>query len=318
MQFLTQASSSAERVDNVFLFILALCVAFLIFITFLMVFFVIRYSKKRNPKPKDIEGHAWLEITWTAIPTVLFLAMFYYGWTNYEFVRNAPRDSMVVKVTGRQWTWQFEYPNGKKTEDLYLPIDRPMRLEVRSADVIHGFFVPAFRVKIDAVPGMENYTWFKATLLGSYDIQCTVICGADHSKMLAKAVVVPLEEFQRWYFGPDDAPPPSPGTVETAALGAPPPDHPGFHVLQQKDCLSCHSIDGREKVGPTLKGVFGSREVVKQGGEEREVTVDEAYIATSIRDPMAQIVKGYPAAMPSHQLDDAQIRHVVDFIRSLD
>jgi cytochrome c oxidase subunit II len=170
MDWLKQASTSAQKSDAVFFLVFWLSVAFLVLITATMVFFVVRYSRKRHPKAEQIEGHVGLEIVWTVVPLVIFLAIFYYGWTNFEYMRNAPRDAMLLKVTARQWAWSFEYPNGRQTSVLYAPLGRPMRLEVRSADVVHGFFVPAFRLKVDAVPGRPATTWFEATRLGAFDI----------------------------------------------------------------------------------------------------------------------------------------------------
>ena len=208
MGWMTQASTSAHRADMIFLAVLAIAVFMLIAITGTMLFFVFRYRKERHPKAEQIEGNTLLEVVWTVVPLVVFLAIFYYGWTNYDYMRQAPRDSMVVKVTARQWVWSFEYPNGKQTKLLFAPIGKPMKLEVRSLDVVHGFFVPSFRLKIDAVPSRANTTWFEATKLGSFDIECTVICGVDHSLMLSKVVVVPEEEFKAWYFGGETAPEP--------------------------------------------------------------------------------------------------------------
>jgi cytochrome c oxidase subunit II len=223
MNLTNAAALSAQKSDEVFFLVFALAVVFLVGITAVMIYFVIRYSRNRHPVAEQIEGHTWLEITWTLVPLVIFLAIFYYGWTNYEFMRLAPRDSMVVKVTARQWNWSFEYPNGKVTRELFAPVDRPMKLEIRSVDVVHGFFVPSFRLKIDAVPARANTAWFQATKLGSYDIECTVICGVDHSKMLSKVIIVPEAAFRAWYFGGEDAPEP----------GKSGPDHPSAHSMQE-------------------------------------------------------------------------------------
>ncbi len=206
MPFFQQASSAAGRVDAVFLAITALCAAFLLLITFLLVYFVIKYNRKRHPKGEDIEGNTWLEIVWTVIPAVLFLLMFYYGWTNFDYERNVPRDAMVIDVTARQWAYAFTYPNGKRTTELYLALNKPFKMELHSLDVIHGFYIPAFRIKEDVVPGKNNYTWFTPTTLGTYDIECTVICGVGHAKMLSRVVVVPVGVFESWYFGDEDAP----------------------------------------------------------------------------------------------------------------
>lgn len=318
MEWMKQASTSAQKSDAVFFYVLGLSVVFLVFITALMIYFVIRYSSKRHPKAAQIEGHTGLEILWTVIPLVLFLTIFYYGWTNYDYMRQAPRDSMVVKVVARQWSWSFEYPNGKRTDKLYAPIDKPMKLFVRSADVIHGFFVPAFRLKIDAVPARANHTWFQATKVGAYDIECTVICGVSHSLMLSKVVVVPEAEFKAWYFGGDDAPPPGKG-LESAAAAVNPSEPLGLRIMREKACLTCHSVDGTPMVGPTLKGLFGrTQEVQVAGNGLKTITVDAAYLARSIEQPQAEIVKGYPPAMPEvEHLTPEETRAMVDYIKTL-
>lgn len=318
MEWMKQASTSAQKSDAVFFYVLGLSVVFLVFITALMIYFVFRYSRKRHPRAEQIEGHTGLEILWTVIPLVLFMTIFYYGWTNYDYMRQAPRDSMVVKVVARQWSWAFEYPNGKRTDRLYAPLDKPMKLEVRSADVIHGFFVPAFRLKIDAVPARANHTWFQATRPGSYDIECTVICGVSHSLMLSKVVVVPEEEFKAWYFGGDDAPAPGRGLAAAARAAAASEPH-GLRLLREKACLSCHSVDGTPMVGPTLKGLFGRREeVLVAGGGARTITVDAAYLQRAIQEPQAEIVKGYPPAMPEVAgLTADETGAMVDYIKSL-
>ncbi len=317
MGWMNQAATSAEKVDSVFLFVFVLSVIFLLFITGLMIFFVWKYSRKRHPHAESIEGHAWLEITWTAIPLALFLVMFYYGWTEFSYTRNPPRDAMVVDVLARQWSWSFTYPNGRQTSELYAALGRPLRLDIRSGDVIHGFFVPAFRLKMDAVPGQVNTTWFEPTQLGAYDVECTVICGVDHSYMLSKVVVVPEEEFKAWYFGPEDAPAPGARFRSAAPAETPPAVHPGLAVLQAKSCMTCHSLDGSVTVGPTFKGAFGRRDVVEVGGAEREVTVDEAYLRRAIQEPDAEIVKGYPPAMPESPLSEEDLGYVVAYLKTL-
>jgi cytochrome c oxidase subunit II len=279
----------------------------------------VKYRRSRNPKPKDIEGNLPLEVTWTVVPLVLFLSMFYFGWTNYEYLRSAPRDAMAVKVTARQWAWGFEYPNGRKTEELYLAVDRPVKLLIRSVDVIHGFYIPAFRIKSDAVPGKENMSWFTPTDLGAYDIECTVICGPSHSYMLSRAVVVPEDEFKRWYFGAEDEPPP--GGKLAAAATAPaapsPADPPGLAVLKARNCLQCHSLDGKVMVGPTFKGLFGSRQTVIVDGKEQVLEVDEAFLRQAIANPFGQRVKGYPPAMPLIPLSEAETAAVIEHVKGL-
>ena len=316
MPFFTQASSAASEVDSVFLFIVVLCVAFLIAITSLIVYFVIKYSRKRHPKGVDIEGNTWLEIAWTATPTVLFLFMFYFGWTNFNYERIVPRDAMVVNVTARQWAYSFSYPNGRRTTELYLALNKPFKMELHSLDVIHGFYIPAFRIKEDVVPGKNNYTWFQPTMLGTFDIECTVVCGVGHATMLSKVKIVPVSDFEAWYFGDEDAP--LPGQTKVAATSVRPPVDPAMALLNAKSCLTCHSVDGSVMVGPTFKGLYGGKEIVKDAmGKEREVAVDEARLAKAIKEPNAEIVKGYPPVMPAAQLTDAELNEVIGLIKSL-
>lgn len=326
MPFLQPASSVSDKVDSVFLLIFALSVVFLVGITATMVYFVVRYSRRRNPEATNIEGHLGLEITWTVVPLLLFLAMFYFGWTSFCYMRSAPRDAMVVEVTGRQWSWSFKYPNGRVTPELYLALDRPVKLNLNSADVVHGFFIPAFRVKSDVVPGRTNYLWFSPTLLGSFDIECTVICGVSHTYMLSKAHVVTEDAFKAWYFGPDDAPPPAPAAGSAAPAKVRVSDGSqlavetkpaGLLVLEAKGCLACHSLDGSVKVGPTFRNRFGSRDVVVRDGKEDQVTLDAQYFRRAVQEPSAEIVKGYPPVMPSLPLTKDELTAVMAYIRTL-
>jgi cytochrome c oxidase subunit 2 len=317
MDWMNQAALSAQKSDAVFFYVFGLSVAFLVFITTLMIYFVVRYSKKRHPKAEQIEGHLGLEIVWTAIPLVLFLSIFYYGWTNYEYMRLAPRDAMAIKVTARQWAWSFEYPNGKQSKVLFVPIGKPMKMEVRSVDMVHGFYIPSFRLKIDAVPSRTNTTWFQATKVGSYDIECTVICGVDHSLMLSKVIVVPEAEFKAWYFGGEDAPEPGKGLRAAAAHPNLADLPPGLAVLTTKGCLACHSVDGKPRVGPTLKALYGREQQVLVAGNDRTITVDEAFLRRSITNPGDQVVRGYPPAMPRVPLTDQELNEVVHYIKTL-
>ena len=321
MPIIPQASSAAGRVDSVFLFIFVLCVVFLVCITTALIYFVIKYNRKRHPQAVDIEGNAVLETLWTTVPIVLFLVMFFYGWTDFRYMRDVPREAMVIEATGRQWAWSFKYPNGKRTSELILAADKPVKLDLRSLDVIHGFFIPAFRIKEDVVPGKENYTWFLPTQLGSFDIECTVICGVSHANMLAKAVVVPAPDFEAWYFGGEDAPllketkKPAPQPVVAGTKGT---DNPAFKIMNQRFCPACHSIDGSALVGPTFRGLYGTRQIlVDAEGKERQVTVDDAFLARAINSPGDETVKGYPPAMPKNPLPEPELKQVIEFIKTL-
>jgi cytochrome c oxidase subunit II len=316
MSIAPQASSAAGRVDAVFLGTVVLCAAVLVCITSLLIYFAFKYNKKRHPRGEDIEGNTWLEIAWTAIPTLIFVAMFIFGWTNYSYMREVPREAMEIEVTGRQWAWSFKYPNGRRTSELFLAVDKPVKLNLRSLDVIHGFFIPAFRIKMDVVPGKENYTWFVPTQLGSFDIECTVICGVSHANMLGKTVVVPVSEFERWYFENEETVLPVQAKASPAGPGA--SDNAGLGLLTKHMCLSCHSTDGSVMLGPTFRGLYGAKHVVLDSdGKEMQTTVDDAYLVQAIQDPVVTIVKGYPPVMPKNELPAPDLQQIVEYIKTL-
>ncbi len=335
MPFFTQSASTTARVDTVFLFILALSVLFLVGITSTNIYFLIRYNRKRHPRGEDIEENVALETAWTLIPLALFLGMFYFGWTNFEFMRTPPRDAMVIEGTARQWAWSFKYPNGRVTSEAFVALGKPFKFEMRSLDVIHGFYLPAFRVKTDVVPGKDNYLWFTPDRLGTFDIECTVICGVNHSYMLSKIHVLSEDDFRRWYFADENAPSAgaavtvaaSERVAETATAGsgartssgatAATGTAPGLAVLNAKSCLACHSIDGKPMVGPTFKGLYGKTETVVAEGKEKEVVVDDAYLRRAIQDPGTVLVKGYPPSMPPIPLTEQELRDVIAFIKTL-
>jgi cytochrome c oxidase subunit 2 len=317
MNFLPQASTFATKSDQIFLYVFILSLVFLVFITALMIYFVVRYSHKRHPKAEQIEGHTLLEVTWTVVPLLLFLGIFYFGWTRYDYSRRAPRDAMVVKVTGRQWTWSFQYPNGKQTDKLYAVLGRPMKLDINSADILHGFYIPAFRLKADAVPGRTNTLWFQPTRLGSYDIQCTVICGVNHSSMLSHVEVIPEKDFKAWYFGAEGTPEPMGIAATTETVPGPAEEHAALALMRPRGCLGCHSIDGKPMVGPTLRGLYGRREeVVTKDGVEW-VTMDDEHIRLAILEPSREVVRGYAAQMPTITIGPDELASVVAYIKEL-
>jgi cytochrome c oxidase subunit 2 len=164
-----------------------------------MVMFVIRYSRKRNPHPTNIEGNIPLEITWTVIPLVLFMGMFYLGWRGYLAEAAIPSNAIPIKVTGQMWKWTFEYPNGVTMDTLYVPVRAPMKMVLRSLDVNHSMYIPAFRIKKDVIPNRTNEMWFTANQVASYDIACAEFCGLNHAYMYTKVVSRDTVSFEAWY-----------------------------------------------------------------------------------------------------------------------
>ena len=192
------ASNFVNSTDTTFFFIVAVSVFFLIVITVSMIYFVIKYSRKRNPRAKNIHGNIPLEVTWTVIPTILVLIMFWMGWAGYKQLANAPDDAMNVDVTAQMWKWSFKYPNGVSSDTLYVAVNKPVKVLLHSRDVNHSFFVPAFRVKKDVIPNRNNSAWFMADKVGTFDIFCAEYCGLNHSHMLSKVVVMPQDSFDNW------------------------------------------------------------------------------------------------------------------------
>ena len=248
------------------------------------------------------------------VPTILVLAIFFVGWKGFQYMRTVPPGAMPIKVMARQWSWTFTYENGKEDGVLRVPVKKPVKLLITSADVLHSLFIPAYRIKEDCVPGMETYLWFLPDELGSYDLFCTEYCGVAHSNMITKVEVMPEKEFNAWYQG---------GAVAAAAEAAAAPmkgmARPGAALLEVKGCLACHTTDGTPKIGPTFKGMIGKREVVTRNGKEREIVVDEAFIKQTLLAPDLDRVKGFPPIMPSQKglLTDKEIDEIVEYLKTL-
>ena len=306
---LPDASNIASGVNGVLLFIIVTGIIIIGLVTFFMIFFSIKYNKKRHPEPDSVKDSTVLEIVWTVVPIGIVLVMFYLGWKNYKFIKGAPRDAMIVQVTGRQWSWLFTYANGRNSGILELPVGKPVKLDITSADVIHGFFIPAFRIKQDAVPGVVNSIWFIPDKTGTYEIFCTVYCGIGHAHMLSKAVIVPEADFDSWYNERQQVPAQANAAAER-----------GEGLIKQFGCTGCHTIDGSPLVGPTYKGLYNSRITVITNGKERTVRANDAYIKLCILDPGVNDVKGFPPhVMPSFKgrLTGRDIKDIIAYLKTL-
>jgi cytochrome c oxidase subunit II len=189
----------AQSVDLVMVYIVAVSVILLLGITAVMIYFVFKYHRKHGHEPVNIEENHLLEITWIVIPTLLVLSMFYFGYNSFRETRDIPKDSFVVEVTARMWHFSFKYPNGKATDTLYVPVDKPVKLVMESVDVNHAFFIPAFRIKEDIMHGKKTLLPFTAKAVGEYDIACAEYCGLNHSAMYTKVKVIPQNSFASWY-----------------------------------------------------------------------------------------------------------------------
>ena len=246
--------STAKYVDGAFYFILHLSMFFFFLIVALMVLFVIRYRRRPGFDPGESPDHNTpLEIFWSVIPLGLVIGIFYYSFIGYLWLRTAPRNpAYEIYVTGQKWTWSFKYPNGYVDPNLHVPVDESVKLTMQSQDVIHSLFIPAFRVKMDVVPGRYTTTWFKAIEVGEYDLECTEYCGTGHSDMLAKVIVHPSEDdYKNWLRKMDE---------DQQKLS---PVDAGRAIVTRL-CSVCHTVDGTAKIGPSFKGIWGGNAHLQQ------------------------------------------------------
>jgi cytochrome c oxidase subunit 2 len=328
---LPTASNHAASLDALYIFITVVCGVSMALVIGAQIYFMVKYKKRSdNDRTSPLKHSAKLEFAWSALPTVFLVIFFVWGEVDFMKMSVAPTDAMVVNVKAQKWSWEFSYPggngatstemrkdaNGQNVMDasgapiivptLIVPLDQPVKLVMQSPDVIHSFYVPAFRVKKDVVPGRYSTVWFTAIQEGEFPIFCTEYCGDEHSSMLAKVVVVKPEDFK--------------ARVAAATKLEKLPDESvaqfGERVYKTKGCDACHSTDGSTKVGPSLKGLWDKTETLSDGST---VKVDHNYIKESINDPNAKIVQGFAPQMPSFagQLADEDIDALIEFIQGL-
>ena len=314
---LPQASPMAAKVDGLYDFLFWLSVVALTGTTIALLLFVKKYHRSQKGRETAyILGSHTLEITWTVIPLLIMLFVFAWGYKDYVFSRLDPAGSVEVNVVGRQWLWNFEYPNGRKTmNEFYLPLGKPVKLILTSEDVIHSFYLPHMRTKTDVVPGMYVYLAFTPTLLGEHPVYCSMFCGTGHSDMLATLHVLEPADYDKWLATGKVS-----GVVKAAATEADGKPmslaEKGAALYASKGCVACHTTDGTKKIGPSWKGIWGTEEELEGGGKAK---VDENYIRESIMQPAAKIVKGYPPSMPPFAglLNDEEVNALIAYIKSL-
>ena len=307
---LPAASSHAQEIDDVYIFITALCVISFVILMGAQFYFMVKYKKPKagHRKTSPLTHSGKLEFWWSFIPAILLLVLFGWGETLYMKMMAPPDDAISIRVTGQKWFWTVEYPDtagAVLTDELIVPVGVPVRLTLTSNDVIHSFFIPVFRLKKDAVPGRYTNMWFEATKPGVYPIFCAEYCGDQHSSMIGKVHVVPREEYQE-------------KLDEAARLvqdeGESMVDF-GKRVWDRGGCASCHSLDGTTKTGPSLKGKYRTNETLADGST---IAVDDNYIRESILEPNAKVVQGFTPQMPSFagRFDDKAIAGLIEFIKS--
>jgi cytochrome c oxidase subunit II len=303
--FPSQASTVASSVDWLYDFILWVSIISFVGIMIAMVWFVIKYHGSRAGAPKDSTDHnLLLETLWTGIPSLICVAIFYFGITGYINMRTPPPEGYEIRVTGRKWSWQFTYPNGHIDAELHVPKNKNVHLLMESEDVLHSFYIPAFRLKQDVVPGRYSDLWFNATEVGEHQVFCAEYCGTQHSSMLAKAVVHEPEEFKKWL---DEA---------SDIFKNRTPVQVGELLYNTRGCKQCHSVDGSRGIAPTFKDLYHTKAKLTDG---TSVLVDENYLRDSINNPAGQVVEGFAPVMPTYQgkLKNEEIGAIIDYIKSL-
>ena len=296
-----QASTFAERVDLLYYFLIILSTVITVVILSVMGFLAVRYRRiEGHERESHALEHPLLEIIWTIIPGIALLAIFVWGTKLYADYQRAPESAMQIDVVGKQWMWKIQHPSGvREVNNLHIPVGQPIRINLTSQDVLHDFYVPAFRVKNDAIPGRFSSLWFEPTRVGTYYIFCAEFCGTEHSMMRGKVTVMEQADYVEWLAGG-----PKKSPVEA-----------GEFLFAQLGCATCHNPNPDSR-GPDMNGVFGSV-VTLTTGETRNA--DEEYIRESIAQPSKVILEGYTALMPSfvNQLSAEKVNNLIAYIKSI-
>ena len=297
------ASTFSWKVDALYFYLSGVTLFFTLLISGVLIFFVIRY-RRRTPYeiPRPVAGSHKLETLWTVIPFLISMTMFGWGAQVYFEQYKAPTNAVEVYVVGKQWMWKIQHATGQREiNELHVPVGRKVKLIMTSEDVIHDFFVPAFRTKADVVPGRYTTLWFEPTTPGRYHLFCAEYCGMNHSGMIGSVIVMEPREFDNWLSG---------------NTGSTTPAIAGQQLYQTLGCASCHGANGEGGRGPLLTGIFGTTAALQTG---ESVRIDEAYIRESIVNPQAKLVAGFGPIMPTFQgqVSEDQMVQIVAFIKSL-
>jgi cytochrome c oxidase subunit 2 len=297
-----QASTVAGQVDALVLFLVAVTVFFAGLIFLLVAVFALKYRRRSEAeRPKAIHGSLLLEAFWTIVPLGIALGIFVWGAYLYFVISRPPAAAMEIYVVGKQWMWKLQHPTGQREiNELHVPVNRPVRLTMTSEDVIHSFYVPAFRIKADVVPGKYTSAWFEATKTGEFHLFCAEYCGTSHAVMGGRIVVMEPAAYERWLSG---------GVAEESLPAA------GERLFARLACNTCHKADGTGRA-PSLVGKFGKPEKLASG---ETVAVDESYVRESILNPQAKITAGYPPIMPTFKglVTEDQLVQLIAYIKSL-
>ena len=300
--FPEQASTTATDVDNLFFFILGITSFVALAIAVILIFFAVHYRRRAGgPTPPRILGSNPLEITWSVIPLLIFLIFFGWGARVYFAQTQPPDDAIEIYVVGKQWMWKIQHPRGQtEINELHIPVNQPVKLTLISEDVIHDFYVPAFRTKVDVLPGRYVHTWFQATKPGRYHLFCAQYCGTNHAGMIGHVVVQEQDEYLEWLN--------SRANESTAVKGR--------KLFLKLQCVTCHSADAHARA-PVLEDLFLQQVTLQDG---RKVLADDDYLRESIRKPEAKIVAGWQPLMPAFlpkDVNEDEMFQLLEYLKSL-
>ncbi|MGC4068183.1 MAG: cytochrome c oxidase subunit II [Polyangiaceae bacterium] len=301
-------STGAADTDWLYGVLVGLSTVFAVGIFAAMAYFVWKFrakSRSHDEVAEKLSDHnTVLEIAWSVIPLVIVTVLFVWGFRGYLGLRTPPKDTLDIQVTGQKWNWTFTYSNGLSDNVLHVPVDTPVRLVLQSVDVIHSMYIPAFRVKMDAVPGRFTELWFQPSEPGEYPVFCAEYCGTGHSAMISRVVVHATGGYESWL------------SDQAKKLTDMPLPELGKQLYEKQGCKTCHTTDGSALVGPTWKGLWGRTSHFSDGSSTK---VDENYLRESITDPQKKIVQGFTPAMPAYQgkLSDRELTAIIEYIKTL-
>lgn len=302
-----QASTVAPEIDEAFWLVMWISIIFFAIIVAGQMWFMYAYRRRAGWVEQRTAHHNYaLELSWSIIPSLLIIVLFVKGFFGFLDMRTPPQNAYDITVVAQKWSWQFVYPNGVNTNELHVPAGRPVRLVMSSQDVIHAFFVPAFRVKQDIVPGRYNYVWFNATAPGEHHLFCAEYCGKNHSEMVSKAVVHEESEFDTWL---------AKKKIEDLKK---PPVELGAKLYKERGCAQCHLETDKRLVGPGFATTYRQPHQFEGGSSIDAGQADENFIRESIMNPQAHVREGFPPTMPTYKgmLEDLELNALVSFIRS--
>jgi cytochrome c oxidase subunit II len=316
------ASSFADGIDLLHFAVISVTMIGATGVAGVALWYILRYRRRAPALPtRVLETTLFGEVTIIGSILGLFVIFWVIGFLQYVNIESPPADAMSIQVTAKQWMWKFSYPGARRSINvLTVPVGRPVRLTMTSRDVIHSFFVPAFRIKQDVIPGRYVTAWFQATAPGSYDIYCAEYCGVSHSRMLATVNVLSAQDYEAWLASRDDT---SPLLTEDFERAGGSGDRERSDLAEQgrtlaarRECFACHTIDGQPHIGPTWRGLYEST-VSLEGN--LTVVADEAYLTRSMMDPMVDLVRGYRPVMPTYQgvLPATEAAAIVEYIKTL-